>query len=414
MATTSNQSEIVQNIIHTTNMPEFSINENWNLWHERLELHFVEIGCTTDNGKISTLLKHIGSEAYGILHSICSPDLPSSKSYRDLCDILSQHFTPPVIVFRERKNFYSAKKTDDETVAAWFARVKKLSLNCKFGTSLDRIVLDKFIVELPSKIFEKLCEETERLSTADAFRKALIMESKCIAQSNTNNEVSFVRPRGSNYNNTKKQTSAKGSNNNNNGQKKKPCSHCGWKNHASSSCKYRNSICHTCKKEGHLANICNQSKKKDKDVQSSCSYITTKDDNYINDFFFSICSIDGEGGLDSSIFSIGNQSMQPYELRVEVNGNYLSAICDTGAPCSLMSVENFEKNFDQHLLQRCSTPFTGYGGDLLDIVGEFMATVKFRGQVNKCRFLVTNTTRPTLLGRDFLRGFGFELIQSDN
>ena len=32
-------------IITASSMPEFIITENWNMWQERLELHFVEIGC---------------------------------------------------------------------------------------------------------------------------------------------------------------------------------------------------------------------------------------------------------------------------------------------------------------------------------------------------------------------------------
>lgn len=62
---------------------------------------------------------------------------------------MKTHFTPPVIVFNEGKNFYAATMVDGERVATWYARVKKLSL--------DRIIMDKFIIDLPNKIFEN-CE----------------------------------------------------------------------------------------------------------------------------------------------------------------------------------------------------------------------------------------------------------------
>lgn len=121
--------ETTTQIIQSPSMPEFDINENYKLWHERLELRFVEIGCKSESGKVSTLSKTIGSEAYGILHSICSPELPSSKTYNELNAILNQHFTPPVIVFYERNNFYTAKRSETDTVASWYAKVKKLALN---------------------------------------------------------------------------------------------------------------------------------------------------------------------------------------------------------------------------------------------------------------------------------------------
>lgn len=126
-------------IVQASSMPEFNINENWVLWSERLEMHFLEIGCTSESSKISTLLKTIGSEAYSILHSICSPDTPCTKKYTELCEIMKQQFTTPVIVFSERKRFYDAKMEPSETVAAWYARLKKLAIDCNFGDSLGAI-----------------------------------------------------------------------------------------------------------------------------------------------------------------------------------------------------------------------------------------------------------------------------------
>ncbi|XP_055307251.1 uncharacterized protein LOC129571479 [Sitodiplosis mosellana] len=248
-------------IITASSMPEFNPTENWNLWFERLELHFVEIECTDEKQKISILLKLIGAEAYQILHCLFSPKLPSKEKYNDLCALMKAHYTPPVIVFNERRNFYAAKMGADERVASWFARVKRLSLDCKFvAGDLERIVLDKFVVELPSKIFEKLCEEDETLTLQTALKKAMMKETKIQQSQNSSVDVNFIKARG-------KQSSSNGNNNNNrkksygNGKSKKPCGHCGWKNHTSSSCKYKDSECHSCGRTGHLANICKQKDK---------------------------------------------------------------------------------------------------------------------------------------------------------
>lgn len=221
-------------IVQASSMPEFDIRENWILWHESLEMHFTEVRCTSEASKISTLLKTIGSEAYGIVHSLCSPDLPSTKTYKNLCDILKQQFTPPVIVYQERKNFYTARMAPNETVAAWFARVKKLAIDCKFGASLDNVVKDKFIMELPPKIFEKLCEEDENLQLNDAFKKALLRETKINrAQLGDESEVNYVKSHGHRNNNVRNNNNnySKGnSKSNGNGNQKQACGHCGWKN----------------------------------------------------------------------------------------------------------------------------------------------------------------------------------------
>ncbi|XP_055302926.1 uncharacterized protein K02A2.6-like [Sitodiplosis mosellana] len=326
-------------IITASSMPEFNPTENWNLWFERLELHFVEIECTDEKQKISILLKLIGAEAYQILHCLCSPKLPSKEKYNDLCALMKAHYTPPVIVFNERRNFYAAKMGADERVASWFARVKRLSLDCKFvAGDLERIVLDKFVVELPSKIFEKLCEEDETLTLQTALKKAMMKETKIQQSQNSSVDVNFIKARGKQQKRQQQQQSQEE-------LRIEPC-----------------------------------------DVT-----------NY-----------------DYPIYSIeGSEENDRYELTVLVDGVRLTVECDTGAPCSLISIHTFDKYFDRRVLKPCNTPFSGYTGDPLKIIGEFQTVVNYKGQKISGIIVVTNSDRPTLLGRNFLRAFSFELVQTN-
>lgn len=81
--------------ISSSFMPEFNAeSDEWPSWIERLEHHFVEVGCTDDNIKKSSLLKHVGATAYSLLRTLCDPAAPGTKSYTDLCDLLKLHYTP--------------------------------------------------------------------------------------------------------------------------------------------------------------------------------------------------------------------------------------------------------------------------------------------------------------------------------
>lgn len=51
------------------------------------------------------------------------------------------HYTLPTLLLRERKTFHMSTKSENETVASWYARVKQLALNCKFGQHLEASVL---------------------------------------------------------------------------------------------------------------------------------------------------------------------------------------------------------------------------------------------------------------------------------
>lgn len=399
MVLDSGSSEKTTTLLHTVNLAEFSPDvETWLVWKEKLEIHFVEIGCTDDNKKKATLLKLIGSAPYNLLHSVCSPDTPVSKTYKALCELLKEHYTPPTIVFMERKMFHTAKKRDDETVAAWYGRVKQLALNCNFGDSLDAFILDKFIIELPSKIFDKLCEETETLTHANALKKAMIMEVKCAAKSPADNNVNFIKPHGRKQNNGKT-----GNNNNNKAHGKKACTRCGWRNHESNNCKFKDSVCHSCSKTGHLASVC-RSKNKTNKSGDSLKYISNSNLNNNFDQF-------DDNSFNFSIYSVSNGvSDERYLVPVKLDGVDMEIECDSGSPCIIIPFTLFRRLSNQEKLRPCKIPFKNYDGSRIEqIVGEYDAFVTHRGATKKIPIVVSKTNSPPLLGRSFLRSFGFKL-----
>ena len=175
-------------VLQASNVTEFNPNlESWNVWKERLDIHFEEIGCSDEGVKKSIMLKSIGAVPYRVLHSLCSPKSPVRKTYKELCEILDVQYTPPTIIFSERRRFHSSCKQESESEAAWYARVKTLALNCKFGANLDAFVLNQFIMGLPNFIFKRLCEEDESLTIQMALRKAMIMETKNINKQTSKN-----------------------------------------------------------------------------------------------------------------------------------------------------------------------------------------------------------------------------------
>lgn len=128
-----NSNEPKMTFFQATQMTEFSPeNHSFTEWKERLDIHLTEINSETESSKKAALLKCIGTHAYSLLRALCDPKKPNEMTYDELCNLLEEHFMPPVIVFRERINFYNASKNSDETVSNWYARVKTLALKCKF------------------------------------------------------------------------------------------------------------------------------------------------------------------------------------------------------------------------------------------------------------------------------------------
>lgn len=281
---------------------------------------------------------------------------------------------------------------------------------------------DRFICGFKrGKIFERLLEEDETLSLESAFKRAVIVETKIVAVEKKDSEVLYVQKQ-----NSKGSRGGKG-NNNNNKQKgsngdKKACVHCGWKNHKSNECKFKSAECHTCGVKGHLSTICN--KKKSENV----NFVGSDDNLNVNNFHFShdynsFNAFRSYGVEDRNVYSVFsvNSSVsvterdftQSYWLPIQINGVQMNVACDTGAPISLMSKGLFNQIFGNKQLKQCTTRFSSYGGENITVFGEFNALISYRGQSSEILFVVTDTKNPPLLARNFLRTFGFKLVQPD-
>lgn len=160
-------------------MPRFySQTDDWFVYIERLE-QFFEVNDIPDEKKKAILLISISEPDYKTLRDVCHPAVPKEKTYDELFQLLNKQFVKKTSVLRERFNFYNAKQNKAETIASWFARIKKLSIDCKFGDQFDEILLDRFVSGLkPSLILDRLCEEElETLTLQAALEIATNKES---------------------------------------------------------------------------------------------------------------------------------------------------------------------------------------------------------------------------------------------
>lgn len=158
-------------------IPEFIVNcDDWNVYYERLE-QFFEVNEIADEKRSAFLISCIGSYAYKSLRDLCHPTLPKDRPFEELCELLRKQFSPQVAIFRERTHFYNATQNVGENVTQWYGRLKKLSVDCKFGSNLEAVLLDKFITGLrPGQVLDRLCEENETLKLEQALDIAVNKE----------------------------------------------------------------------------------------------------------------------------------------------------------------------------------------------------------------------------------------------
>lgn len=368
-------------VMGAIDMENFEPNiEQWQTYMERMEQLFIASKVTSEGQKRSLLIKFIGATTYRLLRDLCQPTLPSENSYADLKKLLDSHFTPAIVLFKERRAFYSAHKAQGETAVEWHARIRRLAVNCSFGTALQSNLTDKFVIEFEGKVFDRLCEEGATLSLARALEIAQRYETPAKAV-NAIQQPSYKKRGGQQKWNGGKQEKAKTI---------EKCFHCGKPNHDFKTCKFKTYTCNKCSRRGHLAAVCrgqSQTAHEVKMVSAGNAENNTNVDKIIH------------------LYNIKCDNTDPYKIIAKVNDIQLNFELDSGSPVSIFPLKIFKSYFSKMKLNECKTKLSGYGGNNLSVEGVFCSPVEFNNKVRNLEFMVVDADGPLILGRDFLSTF---------
>lgn len=160
--------------------------EDWTLYEEKLDQYFEANGIKDEKTKIATLISSIGNQTYKTLRDLTFPDLPKTKTYVELTELLKTQFSPHISIWRERFKFYGAQQRAEESIMDWYVRIKSLATNCKFGNTLESVLTDKFVTGLvKSSIIDRLCEEPENKKLKELVKLAVQREAQGIQSSSS-------------------------------------------------------------------------------------------------------------------------------------------------------------------------------------------------------------------------------------
>ncbi|GFR90881.1 hypothetical protein ElyMa_004314700 [Elysia marginata] len=147
--------------------------ESFTNYKERLDAHCVA-NSISDDKKSACLLSALGAKAYGTLRSLTAPALPSTKSYEELCAILTSHFCPKPLEIMERFKFHKKKNQDSsESIPKFITTIKRLSEHCNFGANLNTALRDRFVCGLKYVNIQKRLLQEQNLTFDTATNLAL-------------------------------------------------------------------------------------------------------------------------------------------------------------------------------------------------------------------------------------------------
>ncbi|XP_048488149.1 uncharacterized protein LOC119694483 [Plutella xylostella] len=219
---------------------------DWQIFLSRLK-QYLKLNDIKKENQSALLLTHLSDETYRLARNLVHPKNIEEVTFEELVKELSSHFTPKRCNFADRARFYEASRAGGESVEAWAARLRGLAILCDFGSELEVLLRDRFVLGM------SMGPERDRLFETDAatitFNKALELaqQAACARQARAaavplKEEPVFragVSPGGA---------------------EPRRCSACGLKSHTADKCRYKKFRCQQCGERGHLKKVCSNKK----------------------------------------------------------------------------------------------------------------------------------------------------------
>ena len=134
---------------------------DWEAYQERLEV-FLDANAVAEGQRVATLLTVIGGTAYKIVQNLVAPASPKDKTYTELMNALSAHFSPKPLVIVERYRFHKRDQLPGESIATYIAELRQFARHCNFGTNLEDCLRDRLVCGLSNThIIKKLLAEKD-------------------------------------------------------------------------------------------------------------------------------------------------------------------------------------------------------------------------------------------------------------
>ena len=220
---------------------------SWQEWVEILDHYFVANKIEGDARKRSALLSACGTSAYRVIRDKCQPDLPGTKGFAYLKDVLNNYYTPKKSMRVARLEFSNTNRRPGQSVAAYIAELRKLTEHCQYKVEdLPDRLCDRLIGGInEDDIQAKLLENGDEITFEQAEKIALNIEASKKHLQDIKQASALKTDPGTVNKLSKPHTQ----------ESVKECFRCGDR-HDPTTCQFRNSICHKCGRRGHIRSKC--------------------------------------------------------------------------------------------------------------------------------------------------------------
>lgn len=358
--------------------------EQWSSYTERFG-YFVLANEIEDEKKVPTFLSVIGPKTFNLLRNLVQPATPGSKTFDEIVDTLTKHFSPKPLVIAERFRFHKRNQEEGESVTVFVAALRKLAEHCEFKDALNDTLRDRLVCGLRNEAAQKklLTEIDLTLEKAINISVTMEMASKEAQQLNATGKVHKIA----------NQSNAQG-----------PCFRCGRTGHLASLCWSKEMDCRQCGKRGHVERACRNKKMEKTKKKDKRDYDKFKKKRQVHSVNYDKSSSSDEDMTVNTVRIMSvDESSDCYWAKASLEGHPVKMQIDTGSKASLVPYQIYKKCMKHLPLRPSDTVFKAYTGHKVHMKGMTEVTVQCNHQTAKLPVYVTRGNLAPIMGRVWLK-----------
>uniref|UniRef100_A0A669DC14 Gypsy retrotransposon integrase-like protein 1 n=1 Tax=Oreochromis niloticus TaxID=8128 RepID=A0A669DC14_ORENI len=366
--------------------------EQWSSYTERFG-YFVAANDIQDDKLVPIFLSVIGPKTFNLLRSLLQPAKPGNKSFTEIVDTLTKHFSPKPLVIAERFRFHKRNQEEGESVTMFVASLRKLAEHCEFKDVLNDTLRDRLVCGLRNEAAQKKLLTESDLTLEKAINISVTMEM-------ASKEAHALHATDRVHKLDSGKANAQG-----------PCFRCGKLGHLASDCWCKEMDCNNCGKKGHVARACRNKKSKDKGSKTGNKRGTAKFKKERHVRTVKLHEDRVSDSSDEEVLSAINtvrilnvdETSDGFWVKPKLEGHVVKMQIDTGSKASLVSYNVYRKCLKHLPLKPSDTVFKGYTGHRVPMKGMTEVTVQCNDQTAKLPVYVTQKDCPAIMGRVWLK-----------
>lgn len=136
------------------------------------------------------LLSVSGATTYSMLRSLVAPKRPTEVPYDERIGYLQCHFNPRPSEIVQCFQFHNCKQQLGQSISAFIAELRKLSVHCNFGDQLKNVLRDQIMCGVQDPALQRQLPSETALTFKLAEERAMEVETAALNASMSHMEIS--------------------------------------------------------------------------------------------------------------------------------------------------------------------------------------------------------------------------------